>query len=102
VVILHPAKNLNLKDIILSVSKESPVFIIMRSFALRPKNEKGKLIKIFVALSAKTNLDFNTMDEKLAVFIKFKNEILRPYGLRMTENNLMMSFCSRRRISCFC
>jgi len=23
--------------------------------------------------------------EKLAVFIKFKNEILRPYGLRMTE-----------------
>jgi hypothetical protein len=23
--------------------------------------------------------------EKLAVFVKFKNEILRPYGLRMTE-----------------
>jgi hypothetical protein len=26
----------------------------------------------------------NTLGEKLAVFIKFKNEILRPYGLRMT------------------
>jgi hypothetical protein len=25
-----------------------------------------------------------TLGEKLAVFIKFKNEILRPYGLRMT------------------
>jgi hypothetical protein len=27
----------------------------------------------------------NSLDEKLAVFIKFKKEILRPYGLRMTE-----------------
>jgi len=27
----------------------------------------------------------DTLGEKLAVFIKFKNEILRPYGLRMTE-----------------
>jgi hypothetical protein len=24
------------------------------------------------------------MDEKLMIFIEFKNEILRPYGLRMT------------------
>jgi hypothetical protein len=28
---------------------------------------------------------FDTLGEKLAVFIEFKNEILRPYGLRMTE-----------------
>jgi hypothetical protein len=27
----------------------------------------------------------HTLGEKLAVFIEFKNEILRPYGLRMTE-----------------
>jgi hypothetical protein len=26
----------------------------------------------------------NTLGEKLAIFIEFKNEILRPYGLRMT------------------
>jgi hypothetical protein len=26
----------------------------------------------------------DTLGEKSAVFIKFKNEILRPYGLRMT------------------
>jgi hypothetical protein len=25
------------------------------------------------------------LDEKLEIFIEFKNEILRPYGLRMTE-----------------
>jgi len=25
------------------------------------------------------------LGEKLAVFIKFKDEILRPYGLRMTD-----------------
>jgi len=25
------------------------------------------------------------LGEKLAVFVKFKNEILQPYGLRMTE-----------------
>jgi hypothetical protein len=37
----------------------------------------------------------------LAVFIKFKNEILRPYGLRMTKKLPMVSFCSRRRISAF-
>jgi hypothetical protein len=35
--------------------------------------------------SLKTNNKKNhTLGEKLAVFIKFKNEILRPYGLRMT------------------
>jgi hypothetical protein len=30
-------------------------------------------------------------DEKLAVFIEFKNEILWPYGPRMRENDLMIS-----------
>jgi hypothetical protein len=29
-------------------------------------------------------LYIDTLGEKLAVFIKFRNEILRPYGLRMT------------------
>jgi hypothetical protein len=29
-----------------------------------------------------------TLGEKLMVFIKFKNEILRPYGLRMTEQKV--------------
>jgi hypothetical protein len=27
----------------------------------------------------------HTLGEKLAIFIEFKNEILRPYGLRMTK-----------------
>jgi hypothetical protein len=31
----------------------------------------------------------NTLGEKLAVFIEFKNEILRPYGLRMTRKKLI-------------
>jgi len=36
--------------------------------------------KVLAVEASKTSLG-----EKLAVFIEFKNEILRPYGLRMTE-----------------
>jgi hypothetical protein len=43
----------------------------------------------------------NALSEKLAIIVEFKKEILRPYGLRMTKNDLMVSFCSRRRISYF-
>jgi len=34
----------------------------------------------------------NVLSEKLGIFIEFKKEILRPYGLRMTRNDLMVSF----------
>jgi hypothetical protein len=40
-----------------------------------PRRQKCKIL-IFIL--------HYTLGEKLAVFIKFKNEILRPYGLRMT------------------
>jgi len=36
-----------------------------------------------------------TLGEKLAVFIKFKNEILRPYGLRMTFKDWLIYFRER-------
>jgi hypothetical protein len=36
-----------------------------------------------------------TLGEKLAVFIKFKNEILRPYGLRMTIKDWLINFRER-------
>jgi len=41
----------------------------------------------------------HTLGEKLAVFIKFKNEILRPYGLRMTDKGWLINI--REKIALF-
>jgi hypothetical protein len=35
------------------------------------------------------------LGEKLAAFIKFENEILRPYGLRMTEKTKACNYLIR-------
>jgi len=110
-VILSEAKNLIL---LLSFSPDVlMIFIefkkkILRTYVPR-MTAKGWLIDIrkraslFVILSEAKNLilllSFSpdvliykyTSGEKLAVFIKFKNEILRPYGLRMRQIKSMLT-----------
>ncbi len=49
-----------------------------------PRDRKGRFRpQILPDPYKRVNEDY-ALGEKLAVFIKFKNEILRPYGLMMT------------------